>query len=673
MRLIIHRDGGALLCAALLVVSAAMPGMAADIAPASRLEVTSPDGHISVSVTTRGSLSYRVTVDGVRVLEDSALGLRFKDGLQLGSNVTLLNSRRDESNGTWTNPLGKRRVVTDRHRELRLNFSAAAPQVSGFSVVFRVFDDGVAFRYVLPATAARHDFVLEEEQTQFVFAVDSETFAGDQVKIPPTQYDSPGGFAGAQEWEYRRQRLSDLSVDTVTGLPALVHTPAAWLAITEADLYDWAGMWLVRDAPRAGSTAVALRTRLAPRHDGNGVVQASLPHDSPWRVLMIGRTPGALVESDLVLNLSTPSKIADASWVVPGLSSWDPWFSNLVVKDTTTMKDYISLASEMRWPYQLIDGSWYVNRQTPAADITKPVPNIDMDELRRFAAEKHVRLWLWLYWTDVDRNDSYIKAFELYEKWGIAGVKIDFIDRDDQDIVNWYEKIVRSAAVHHLMVDFHGAYKPTGMIRTWPNQITREGIMGNEYNKWSTRVTPEHRVTLPFTRFLAGPGDFTPGGFVNRNAANFQTRKSPSQVLGTRAAELALFVVYDSPLVVVADHPSTIRGQPGMDFLQGGVPTVWDDTRVLSGMPAEYIVIARRAGAQWYLAALTNSLERVKSVKLDFLGSGKWRARWWRDSIETAQDAEHVDIEERTVTAADVLDLHMQPGGGAVLHLIPLP
>jgi alpha-glucosidase len=185
------------------------------------------------------------------------------------------------------------------------------------------------------------------------------------------------------------------------------------------------------------------------------------------------------------------------------MSAWDPWFSNLVPKTTASMEQFIQLASDMHWPYQIVDGGWYVNRQTPEADVTKAVPAIDLDEVRRFAAAKNVRLWLWLYWTDADRND--------------------------QDMVNWYEKVTRYAAARHLMVDFHGAFKPTGMIRTWPNQITREGVMGNEYNKWSPRVTAEHRVTLPFTRFIAGPGDFTPGGFVNRTAAMFQANSSPQQ------------------------------------------------------------------------------------------------------------------------------------------------
>ena len=638
---------------------------------AERLELRSPDGHIVLDVTARGTLAYRLSVDGVIVLNDSHLGLKFKDGTELGRNVSVVNAIRGETDASWINPYGKQRDVRDHHRELKLTMRESGGRT--FGVVFRAFDDGVGFKYVLPDTPTAKNFVLEEELTEFAFTADNQAFAGDNVHVPSTRYDSPLGFAGSQEWEYRRQRLSDLSVDTVTGLPALVHTPAAWIAITEADLYDWAGMWLSREPQAAGTTAVTLRARLAPRLDGDGLVKASLPHDSPWRVLMIGREPGRLIESNIVLNLSTPSQLADSSWVKPGISAWDPWFSNMVPKTTASMKDFIQLASDMHWPYQIVDGGWYVNRQTPAADITKAVPAIDLDEVRRFAAEKNVRLWLWLYWTDADRYDNYKKAFDQYEKWGIAGVKIDFLDRDDQDMVNWYEKITRYAAARHLMVDFHGAFKPTGMNRTWPNQITREGIMGNEFNKWSGRVTAEHRVTLPFTRFLAGPGDFTPGGFVNRTAAAFQPNSSPQQVQSTRAGELALYVVYESPFAVVADHPDNIRGQPGSDFLQGGVPTVWDETRVISGVPAEYIVIARRSGDDWYLATLTNGYERVKTVNLDFLGPGKWNMRWWHDGPESAVDARKILIDNETLTALDHLDVHMQGGGGSVAHFTRAP
>jgi len=256
-------------------------------------------------------------------------------------------------------------------------------------------------------------------------------------------------------------------------------------------------------------------------------------------------------------------------------------------------------------------------------------------------------------------------VFARFEQWHIAGVKLDFMDSDDQFMVNWYERIARTAAAHHLMIDFHGAYKPTGLNRTLPNQITREGILGNEYNRWSKRVTPEHKLTLPFTRFLAGPADFTPGGFLNRQPAQFKADSIAAEVQGTRAAQLALFVLYDSPICCVCDHPDHYRNQPGADFLKI-VPTVWDETRVLDGVVAQQLVEARRSGRDWFLGAMTDSTAREIPVKLDFLKTGRWKMQLWQDSADSDVNAEHLEFEERVVTAADTMPLKLSPAGGAV-------
>jgi alpha-glucosidase len=649
---------------ALLVAGAAFG------APESTQEIASPDGHIVVAIAAQGRLTYRVAVDGTPVLNESRLGLSLRGEGTLGADVTLVSASRSSTDTSWTNPLGKRRQVRDLHRELALTLREKGG--ASFGVVFRVFNDGIGFRYVLPHPLGGPSFTVDDELTQFAFTADNPCFAGDHTTVPSDAYDIRNGFAGPQEWEFRRKRLSDLSDETVTGVPLLTHTPAAWIAITEADLTDWSGLWLTREPQAGGTTAVTLKVSLAPRLDGEGLVKAGFPHESPWRVLIIGRKEGRLVESDLVVNLSPPVRIADPSWIKPGMMAWDIWWPGYGTMTTDSMKVFIQFAADMGWPYQLIDAGWYPGVHSAQGNILTPVPEVNMPELLRFAAERHVRLWVWLHWTDVDRNDAYKQAFPLYEKWGLAGVKIDFMDRDDQEMVNWYETITRAAAEHHLLVDFHGAYKPTGMIRTWPNQITREGILGNEYNKWSARVTPEHRVTLAFTRFLAGPADFTPGGFLNRTAETFQANVSPTQVQGTRAGQLALFVAYDSPVMCVCEHPDNLRGQPGLDFLKV-VPTVWDETRVLTGSVGEYLVIVRRSGESWFLASMTNGASRMCTTKLAFLGPGTWSMRWWHDTREDRRDAEHVEVTERTVTAADTLDLWMAPGGGSVARFVRAP
>ena len=649
-----------LFAAALCGCRAPDSGKSAD---SSRVSVLSPDGKIEVVLTAKGSLTYSVIVDGKPLLQPSRLGLRFRDGTELGRNVELLKTVRNSANSTWINPLGKRREVRDQHNELRLALREQTAPARTFDIVIRAFDNGVGFRYVLPAQAGMGDFILEQEQTEFAFPGNFPCYAGEHEK---------SGFAGSQEWEFRPLKLSDLKRESVIGLPLLVQSPAAWVAVTEAELRDWSGMWLggpesLGSGPGEG---VTLHATLAPRLDKQGLVKASAPHASPWRVLMVGRTPGQLIESDLVSNLASPCELRDTAWIKPGKMAWDNWWSGDVKMDTATIKQYIQLAADMGWPYQLIDWQWYGPFNKPDSDITRVNPALDMNEVRRFAKEKGVRLWVWLYWTDADRNDAYKKAFALYEQWGIAGVKIDFMDRDDQEIVNWYEKLTRAAASHHLMINFHGAFKPTGLIRTLPNQVTREGVLGNEYNRWSTRVTPEHKLTLPFTRYLAGPGDFTPGGFLNRQPDAFKPDDKAAQVQGTRAAELALFVTYDSPVCCVCDHPRNYANQPGIDFLKV-VPTVWDDTRVLDAAVAHHLVIARRSGKEWYLGALTDSQARELPIKLDFLGKGRWKLRLWKDAADSRTDAEHLDIEERIVSAGDTLTLRMAPAGGAAARFVP--
>ncbi len=623
-----------------------------------RLSLRSPDGSIEITVTAGGPLSYAVSMGDWEIVRDSRLSLQFRGGMAFGRNTELLNARRSSIDSTWENQWGKRRLVRDRYNELRLILGEKDSGGGIFEMIFRAFNDGVAFRYSLPAQPGMESFVLERERTEFNFAANHVCYAGQQEK----------GFQGPQEWEFKPSRLATISQDSIIGLPLLVRTPPAWVALTEADLLDWAGMWI--SGASAAPSGVSLITRLAPRPDGQGVVKGQTPHNSPWRVLMIGRKPGDLIESDLILNLSTPCRLADTSWVRPGMMAWDHWWSGDVKMDTATIKEYIQLAADMGWPYQLIDWQWYGQFNKPDSDITRVNPAVDMDEVRRFAREKGVRLWLWLYWTDADRNDAYKKAFALYEQWGIAGVKIDFMDRDDQEIVNWYEKITKAAAEHHLMVNFHGAFKTSGFNRTYPNQITREGILGNEYNRWSTRVTPEHKLTLPFTRFLAGPADFTPGGFLNRQPGQFKIDKDAAEVQGTRCAELALFVAYDSPLACACDRPSHYRDQPGADFLRI-VPTVWDDTRVLDAEVARHLVIVRRSGKDWFLGALTGSDPYETTVPLDFLRKGRWKLRLWKDAADSDVDAEHLEVEERVVTSAQSLTIRMAPAGGCVARFQP--
>ena len=341
------------------------------------------------------------------------------------------------------------------------------------------------------------------------------------------------------------------------------------------------------------------------------------------------------------------------------MASWGTWWSATGQNNLDTLKQYIQLAADMDWPYQLSE----IGDKSIVPDLVS------------FAKERGVRVWLWFHFNDFIDSAVYTRDFPMYAQWGIAGLKIDFIDRDDQWAVKWYEDVARTAAENHLLIDFHGAFKPTGLERTWPNQITREGIQGNEYNKWSAKETPEHKATLPYTRGLAGPADYTPGGFLNRQPSQFKIGNSNTQVQGTRSSELAMFLLIQSPFIVACDSPDHYRNadgsyQPGMDFLKA-LPTVWDETRGLDGEVGQYIVEARRNGNKWYLAAVSNSDPRQLPLPLSFLGKGAWKVTLWQDAPDSDVNAEHLVKVEKTMRSTDTLDLKLAPAGGTVAIFSP--
>jgi alpha-glucosidase len=291
-----------------------------------------------------------------------------------------------------------------------------------------------------------------------------------------------------------------------------------------------------------------------------------------------------------------------------------------------------------------------------------------MPAILAHARAKNVRIWLWAHWTDIDRQMD--EVFPLLEKWGIAGVKIDFMNRDDQWMVNFYRRVVSKAAAYHLMIDFHGAFKPDGIERTWPNLLTREGVMGLEYSKSTARITPEHNLMLAFTRALAGPMDYTPGGFDNVTRAEFVPRRQRPMAMGTRAHQLALYVVFESGLQMVSDYPEAYRGQPDFEFIRA-VPNVWDETRVVSGRPGEFIAVARRKGDEWYVGSITGWHGAEVDLPLGFLGHGNYRADIYADAPDAGDRPKHTTITQQGVTASTVLRLKLASGGGAAIRFHP--
>lgn len=632
--------------------------------PAAEESVASPDGRIVVTVSDTSGLHYRVAFDGQPAIVDSRLGLDFAGGVSLGRAAIIESATRADHDSTWENPFGQRRTVRDHYRELTVALREKSDAPSRLHVVVRAYDQGVALRYEIPNQPGLEEYTVTQEQTEFLFPTDLTCWAGN--------------FSECAENQYPEKRLTTL--DTNLGrphvLPLLVKLPNGFAAIAESDLLDWAGMFVTAAGPDAqGAPRPGARVALAARKDGRGLVHGRERRVSPWRTIQLAREAKELVASEFIATLATPSQLADTSWIKPGITAWDSWwtgtnptqpdFKGLNSRgDTRSHKEYIDFAAEMGFSYQLIDWFWYEPMNNPKADLTKPAAHVDIPGLVAYARERNVRLLLWIDSHDLDRQ-GFDKVFTQVADWGFAGVKIDFMNSDSQETVRWYADVLAAAAKHKLLVDLHGAYKPTGLARTWPNYITQEGVLGNEYNKipWLTdSCTPLHTITLPFTRGLLGPMDFTPGGFLNRTKAEFKVTE-PAQVVGTRARQLAETVVYFSPLLCLCDHPDNYRGQPGVEFFRG-LPTVWDETVVLSAEVAQHVVIARRAGTRWYLAAMNGDAPLTLTVPLSFLGAGDWKLRAFADTQASAVTPTELAETSSTVRAGTTLTLTLAPAGG---------
>jgi alpha-glucosidase len=328
------------------------------------------------------------------------------------------------------------------------------------------------------------------------------------------------------------------------------------------------------------------------------------------------------------------------------------------------MKYYVDFAAQSGFPYMLVDAGWSV-----PDDITKMNGRVDIPELVRYAASKNVKIWIWLAYREVDSQME--EAFPLYEKWGVAGLKVDFVERDDQRGIDFYYRAAQKAAEHHLMLDFHGATKPTGISRTYPNVLGYEAVLGMEQSRVGERDNPGHRVTLPFTRMLAGPMDYTPGGFDNATEAEFVARSPRPMVMGTRSAQLAMYVVYEAPFQMVSDTPKAYQDQPAFEFIEHA-PATWDETKVLDGLPGEFITVARRKGDEWFLGSMTNWSGRELEVPLTFLGSGRFTAEIYADAPDAAQYPKSVSVRKQTVDSGSKLAIKMAPGGGYAVRFIPV-
>jgi len=591
----------------------------------------------------------RVRHDGMDVIAPSAVGLRLV-GNDLGP-MRLLRTTLTTS-GSAPDRNGP------RFTELRVD---AEERARGRRIVLRLraYDTGAAFRLELPHQSRLSTVRLAAETTELRFPRDYSCLA---VRHSEYLNSHEGDYAPVRASQLREGALYDLPLSCGTG------RGGETIALAESDVEHFPGAYLVK----AKALGVAVRLTPLPGNASLGAI-GSTPLATPWRVVMIAERPERLIENTQVADLAPPSRIGDARWVRPGKAAW-AWWAGLKASgvpsagyNNATYRAYVDFAARFGLPYFVIDWGWAARPggDKELADVTRFRPGVDIPALARYAAQRHVRLWLWTNWEALGNRME--DVFALYERWGVAGVKVDYVYRQDQVAVDYYHRLLAAAARHHLMVNIHGAPVPRGLERTYPNLLTQEGVMGAEYNKWSRKVTSGYNVRLAYSRAVIGPMDYTPGAFSNVVPASFVARHAQPMVMTTRAQQLAMFVVYPSPLQSLCDAPSAYldasgRPNPGAGFLRL-VPATWDETRGIAGEWGRWIAVARRSGSRWFVGVMDDDQARTVPLPLGFLGHGHWRVH----SIVDGRRPTDVTGYEGLVKGGGTLKVPLAVNGGAVL------
>jgi alpha-glucosidase len=565
---------------------------------------------------------------------------------------------------------GKADHADDRYGEIRFELETSAHR--RVAVVFRCYNDAIALRYELPEGPNRVAVTITDESTSF------------RVVGTPTAYvQYLENYNTSHEHNVEICGYRDIRPKTLLDMPlTLSWADGTCVAITEASLRHYAGMSLMR--PDARLDQDSLVCQLTPRPDGTKVVR-QLPMQTPWRVALIGDRPGVLLESETLYCLNEPSAVKDVSWIKPGKITFSWWNGDVYngtraapILSLATASKYIDFCARNGIPTHSLTSDetvtpWYHQSRPgvapgPDTDVTKPRAEFDLEAIRRYAQSKGVRLWTWVHQAALRGRVE--EAFTAFEKLGWSGMMVDFFDHDDQESVEFAESILQAAARHHLMIHFHGIWKPTGWQRTYPNLMNHEGALNLEYLKWSDRCTPEHNLRMAFTRLIAGPMDYHLGGFRAVTRADFKPRNIAPNVLGTRCHHLAMYVCFDNPNPMVADYPIAYEGQPGFDFLKQ-VPTWWDETRVVASQIGEFLVTARRKGTTWYLGGMSARQARDLVIPVSFLGSRQYRATIWKDAPDSESEPNHLMSDSLTLSKNDTLKLHLALDGGFVARITP--
>lgn len=621
-------------------------------------EIQSPDERIRLSVDVNEGITWSASLDGHTVIQKAEIGMDFLSGLDFGAKPDILEHSITR-NSDMIHPVipHKDAEIKDEFVQLTLTFTGK------YQLNLRAYNDGLAYQFVDGSESSRK---VKSEQLSLTFP------AGSRSLFPQEE-----SMYSHNERLYLDRSLAEISQKEFCSLPVLFVTDKAKVLFTETALHDYPGMFMrgngntTMDAIFPGFVLEVVDSEAEPDRNQTITKQAEYIAEVtgnrvyPWRLFIISDDDRTFVESNLAFQLSKPCILENTGWIRPGKVAWDWYNANNIYGvgfksglNTATYKYFIDFAAANGIEYVILDEGW-TKSTTEILDFN---PDMDVPELIRYGKEKGVELILWVLWKPLDAN--LVQILETYKGWGVKGIKVDFMQRNDQYMVSSYERIARECARLELLVDFHGAFKPSGLRRMYPNVINYEGVKGSENNKWSKDITPDHNVAIPFIRMAAGPMDYTPGAMVNKQEANFSISFERPTSLGTRAHQVAMYVVYEAPLQMLCESPSRYyKEQETVGFIVQ-IPTVWDETVVLHGSVGDYIALARRKGDRWYLGAMTDWSPRNLDLDLSFLADGAYKMEVFKDGANADRFAEDYQREILEVSRNSKITARMAAGGG---------
>lgn len=629
---------------------------------AQQYRISSPDGHLKAIISNKNSFHFILQRDNKVIVPSVEVAITIGKEVFPGAKDKVYKAIKRSVNAIIQPAVAiKNSKIPDNYNELRLQFS------NHYSVIFRAYNDAVAYR-------------IETNYPDSITVMDERC----NISFPE---NTTAWFAYNERWMnsyehvYQKQPVDSVGKDKTVQLPLLLDLDKnGKLLITESDLHDYPGLYFTGNNKNTLESVFppAVKTERAnvkgqggwdrdffPATDYDYIARTTGRRTFPWRIFAVADRDDQLLNNEIVYKLGEPSRLKDESWIKPGQVAWDWWNDwNITHVDfkagvnTQTYKYYIDFASKNHIPYIIMDEGWYV-----LGNMTERVPDVDVKEIAEYGKQKGVGVILWCVWRTLDNQMQ--QAMDLFEQWGVKGIKVDFMDRDDQAVVNFYWRCARVAAEHHLLVDYHGAHKPAGLQRAYPNVVNFEGVPGLEQDKWTDRLaTPWMAVTLPYTRMFAGPMDYTPGAMRNAQQKDFRPINDNPMSLGTRCQQLAMYVIFDAPLQMLADNPTTYEKEKEcLDFITS-VPTTWDETIPLDGKVGEYVALARRKGNEYFAAAMTNWTSRDMVLDFSFLPEGTYHIEIFQDGINANRNGTDYKKAETIIKKSDKLTIHLAPGGG---------